>query len=75
MPDEPTQSVELLTARQLAARLQVELKTVWALTKDKRIPVIRLSPRIVRYDPVAVLEAITRSSDAGDVRAVRPHKR
>ncbi len=57
---------QLLTARQLAEQLHISLRTVQLWTKARKLPVIRLSPRCVRYSPVAVNEALKRHS----VRAV-----
>ncbi len=73
MPDEPAQAVELLTTRQLAMRLQIDIKTLRALTKEGRIPSIKITPKIVRYDPAAVLEVLVRNSEAGHYPAARPH--
>ena len=73
MPEESAQPVELLTARQLARRLQIDIKTLRAMTKEDRIPVIRIAPKIVRYDPVDVLDTIKRNSAAGNFPSVRPH--
>jgi excisionase family DNA binding protein len=58
---------EFLTARQLAEILQVSESTVLRLASKRRIPSVRLSPRIIRFHLDAVREAL-------DVpRASSPH--
>lgn len=61
MADETSQPVELLTALQLAARLQIDRRTLWCMVQDGVIPVLVLRPRIHRYDPVAVMAAIEKN--------------
>jgi len=50
--------IELLTADELASRLQVRPSTVRRWTREGRIPTVRLSQKVVRYDLVAVVSAI-----------------
>jgi transcriptional regulator with XRE-family HTH domain len=45
-----------LTAEQLADRIGVKPGTVRQWTRDRLIPVMRLSPKVHRYDLDAVLE-------------------
>ncbi len=59
---------EFLTARQLAAFLQVSETTVRRLAREGRIPAVRLTPRLVRFHLPAVLEAL-------DDRAHKTNKR
>jgi excisionase family DNA binding protein len=40
----------LLTAAEAALALAISERTLWQLTRDKEIPVVRLG-RSVRYDP------------------------
>jgi excisionase family DNA binding protein len=47
-----------LTARQLAAILQVSEATVRRLARKGRIPSIRLTPRIMRFHLASVREAL-----------------
>ena len=54
MPDRE----EFLTARQLAEILQVSETTVRRLAQKRRIPCVRLSPRIIRFHLDAVREAL-----------------
>ena len=49
---------EFLTARQLAAVLQVSEATVRRLARKRRIPSVRLTPRILRFHLDAVREAL-----------------
>ena len=54
---------EFVTARQLAAFLQVSESTVHRLAREGRIPSVRLTPRLVRFN----LKAVCRALD-GDAR-------
>jgi len=49
---------EFLTARQLAEILQVSESTVRRLAQKRRIPCVRLSPRIIRFHLDTVREAL-----------------
>jgi len=49
---------EFLTARQLAAVLQVSESTVRRLAREGRIPSVRLTPRLIRFNPKAVYKAL-----------------
>ena len=49
---------EFLTARQLADVLQVSESTVRRLARKRRIPSVRLTPRIIRFHLDAVREAL-----------------
>ena len=49
---------EFLTARQLANVLQVSESTVRRLAAKRRIPSVRLTPRIIRFHLDAVREAL-----------------
>jgi excisionase family DNA binding protein len=49
---------EFLTARQLAARLQVSESTVRRLAREGRIPSLRLTPRLIRFNLKAVYKAL-----------------
>ena len=53
---------EFLTARQLAGVLQVSESTVRRLARDGRIPCVRLTPRILRFN----LKAVCRALDGGE---------
>jgi excisionase family DNA binding protein len=49
---------EFLTAKQLAQVLQVSETTVRRLARKRRIPSVRLTPRIIRFHLDAVREAL-----------------
>jgi len=49
---------EFLTARQLARVLQVSESTVRRLARKRRIPSVRVTPRIIRFHLDAVREAL-----------------
>jgi excisionase family DNA binding protein len=49
---------QFLTARQLAAILQVSEATVRRLARSGRIPSIRLTPRLMRFHLASVREAL-----------------
>jgi excisionase family DNA binding protein len=49
---------EFLTARQLAAILQVSESTVRRLAREGRIPSLRITPHIIRFHLKAVRKAL-----------------
>jgi excisionase family DNA binding protein len=49
---------EFLTARQLAKVLQVSESTVRRLARKRRIPSVRVTPRLLRFHLDAVREAL-----------------
>ena len=49
---------ELLTTEELAGRLKVKPITVRDWARRGLIPRLRLSPKVIRFDLAAVLEAI-----------------
>jgi excisionase family DNA binding protein len=60
---------EFVTARQLAAVLQVSESTVRRLAREGRIPSVRLTPRLIRFN----LKAVFRALD-GSTRPARPRR-
>ena len=54
---------EFLTARQLAEVLQVSESTVRRLARDGRIPCVRLTPRLLRFNQKAVFRALDGDGD------------
>ena len=56
---------EFLTARQLAQVLQVSESTVRRLAREGRIPCVRLTPRLLRFN----LKAVYRALDGSDANA------
>ncbi len=75
MKDEPPPTDaardEFLTARQLAAILQVSETTVRRLAHAGRIPVMRLTPRLMRFNLQAVRDAL--DGHANRSRSTRRH--
>ena len=61
---------EFLTARQLAEVLQVSESTVRRLARDGRIPCVRLTTRLLRFN----LKAVCRALDGSETNA-RPRRR
>jgi excisionase family DNA binding protein len=57
-------SPQRIDAKQLAERLGVSLRTVRTWTKDGRLPSHRVGPKLVRYDPDEVSEAL-RAAEEG----------
>jgi excisionase family DNA binding protein len=60
---------EFLTARQLASFLQVSESTVRRLAREGRIPCVRLTPRLIRFNLKAVCKALD-----GAQRRTRRHE-
>ena len=50
--------IELLTAAELAARLRVRPRTVQLWARRGRIPTVRLSAKVIRFNLDAVLLAL-----------------
>ena len=60
------ETLELLTAEEVAERLRVRPDTVRRWARAGRIPQVRLSPKVVRYTFDDVVEALrAHSSDLG----------
>lgn len=51
---------QLLTVEQVAAQLQTSRQAVWALARNGQIPVVRISPRRLRFEPDDVQRWIER---------------
>jgi excisionase family DNA binding protein len=49
---------ELLTVTQVAERLHLKPRTVQTWTRQGRIPAVKLSAKVVRYDWPAVMAAL-----------------
>ena len=58
MTNEAEKREEFLTAKQLAEVLQVSESTIRRLAHKRRIPSVRLTPRIIRFHLDAVREAL-----------------
>lgn len=62
---------EFLTARQLAAVLQVSESTVRRLAREGRIPSVRLTPRLIRFNLKSVYRALDGDSNSRSSRRRR----
>jgi predicted site-specific integrase-resolvase len=49
---------EILTAEELAARLKVRPATIREWGRDGRIPTVRITPKVIRYDVDAVMRSL-----------------
>jgi excisionase family DNA binding protein len=63
---------EFVTARQLAAFLQVSESTVRRLAREGRIPSVRLTPRLLRFNLKAVCRALDGDSRPRPSRQTEP---
>jgi excisionase family DNA binding protein len=54
---------KLLTVPELAAQLQISEGKIRALYREKKIPIVRVSYRNVRFDYQDVIQALKASSD------------
>jgi excisionase family DNA binding protein len=59
---------EFLTAAELAERLRVRPSTIRAWARVGRIPMVRLSRRVLRFDFEDVVAALRRHGSATDAR-------
>ena len=50
----------LLNSREIADVLGVSLRTISNMTKDKRIPYLRISKKTLRFDPAKVLKVLNK---------------
>jgi excisionase family DNA binding protein len=63
---------EFLTARQLAAILQVSESTVRRLAREGRIPSIRLTSRLLRFHLQSVMNALDGTQQKSRTRRTPP---
>ncbi|MBV9960573.1 MAG: helix-turn-helix domain-containing protein [Acidobacteria bacterium] len=66
--DAPPEREEFLTARQLAAVLQVSESTIRRLAQQGRIPSIRLTSRLLRFHLPSVRDALDGTQRKGAKR-------
>ena len=64
---------EFLTARQLAALLQVSESTVRRLAREGRIPSVRLTSRLMRFHLSSVISALDGTQTKTRTRRATPH--
>jgi len=60
------QKTELLTAEEMAERLRVKPDTVKAWARQGTIPKLKLSHKVIRFDPVAVVAALSKHAKEAD---------
>lgn len=60
--DPAKEHAEYLTARQLAEVLQISESTVMRLARARRIPSIRLTPRLIRFRLASVRSALEKEN-------------
>lgn len=65
---------EFLTARQLAAILQVSESTVRRLAREGRIPSIRLTARLLRFHLQSVMNALDATQQKNRTRRTPPQQ-
>jgi len=66
------ESDEVLTAEEVARRLSLRPSTVRRWAREGRIPAVRPTARVIRFDIAAVLAALRRLSTTQEVRRGRP---
>ena len=60
---------ELLTAEELALRLRLKPSTVRRWMRAGIIPAVRITPKVIRYDHAAVVDALRdRATEARDAK-------
>jgi hypothetical protein len=62
---EMSSSLELLRAEELARRLDVKPATIRAWSRKGLIPSVRVTPKVIRFDVAAVLDALAHSQQNG----------
>lgn len=60
-------SNDLLTADELAKHLKVQPSTVRRWQREGRIPAVRVTAKVVRFDYAAVVDAIRRAEQTRDL--------
>jgi excisionase family DNA binding protein len=64
-------NTELLTVNQLAERLHIRPRTVQTWVRQGRIPAIKLSSKVIRFDWNAVLTELREQAERGEVASCR----
>lgn len=54
---------ELLTVNEMAERLRVRPATLQRWERDGRVPAVRITPKVIRFDPAAVVESLEKSDE------------
>jgi excisionase family DNA binding protein len=60
--EQAVSDTELMTVEQLADRLHIRPRTVQAWARQGRIPTVKLSPKVVRFDWLEVLATLRNQS-------------
>ena len=65
---------DLLTVEEVAERLRLTSETILRWAREGKIPAIRISPKVLRFDWDAVYQALTRgSTSTKEVTDVKVH--
>ena len=51
------------TAEELAERLHVKPSTIRKWSRQGKIPTVRISPKVVRFDPVEVMAILSKGGE------------
>jgi len=70
---EMTMSGELVTAEEMANRIGLQPSTIRIWGRQGFIPVIRITGKVIRYDPDAVLLALRKRGDLNQYSTVADH--
>lgn len=63
---------DYLTASDLAKRFSLNVETILQMARDGRIPCIRISSKVIRFDPQSVAAAMSAMSQQTFTRQRRP---
>ena len=55
---------ELLTAAEMAARLRIKPTTLQEWAREGRVPCIRITPKVIRFDAEAVILSLSAQKPA-----------
>jgi excisionase family DNA binding protein len=55
---------ELLTAAEMAARLRIRPTTLQEWAREGRVPSVRITPKVIRFDPDAVILSLSTQKPA-----------
>ena len=60
-------ATELLSAEELAERLHLKAETVRSWARRGLIPKVQFTPKVIRFDLAAVVEAVTKRQTTEEV--------
>jgi excisionase family DNA binding protein len=55
---------ELLTAAEMAARLRIKPSTLQDWAREGRVPAVRITPKVIRFDAEAVILSLSTQKPA-----------